>query len=265
MTALELGAAFAGTDFEPLTEGAVAAFAFGAYEFTPSGSGDQWVRGEARGFPALLSTESSHTQYRAQDQGWYSDDDRTYAICVMVPEPFGGFDFGDTRASHVVDAGSFDGTDIRRWSINTVEVIGGGTDYGNRHPLWPRVSVLSTAGTQRGAVSGWWADELIDAIPVSRPALSHAEGFELIAIQTSPTPESAVAALMGVWAWDVALDATDTQDTARHIFQLFGGAIGFGAHSARQRQNPAGNSGGWPLRARQNAGASGAWPLRAKG
>lgn len=30
----------------------------------------------------------------------------------------------------------------------------------------------------------------------------------------------------------------------------------------RQRQTPAGNPDGWPLRARQNAGATGSWPLR---
>src|SRR5690606_31803648 len=34
------------------------------------------------------------------------------------------------------------------------------------------------------------------------------------------------------------------------------------ANYVRQRQNPAGNSGGPGLRARQNAGANGAWPLR---
>lgn len=37
-----------------------------------------------------------------------------------------------------------------------------------------------------------------------------------------------------------------------------------GTNHLRQRQNPAGNSGGVPLRARQNAGDSGAWPMRAR-
>ena len=38
----------------------------------------------------------------------------------------------------------------------------------------------------------------------------------------------------------------------------------FGSWALQQRQNPAGSSGGWPLRQRHRAGKTGAWPLRMK-